>query len=195
MARAGLRALLNAVADEQILEAANGIEALACLQRDRPDLVVLDLMLPGLAGLELLRQILSADPSARVVVLSMHAEPLLVARAMTLGAFGYLSKNVSADELLAAVRQVSGGTRYIESEVAQKLALQNLPPGLGFPSLAAPETEIMWLLADGMSLAEIADRLGVSRHQAARMRNHVMAKLGVSKVADLVRCAVWFDPI
>ena len=110
--RSGLRNLLASVADAQISEAANGREALLRLRQDRPDLVLLDLKLPGIGGLELLRRMLLEDKAARIVVLSMHTEPLYAARAMELGARGYLSKNASAEELLTAVRRVAENGRY-----------------------------------------------------------------------------------
>src|SRR3954469_4567632 len=109
--RSGLRHLLASVADVQILEAANGRDALLRLRQDQPDLVLLDLNLPGMGGLELLRRMLVERKSVRVLVLSMHAEPLYAARAMELGASGYLSKNASAEELLTAVRRALEGGR------------------------------------------------------------------------------------
>ena len=127
--RSGLRSLLASVADTQISEAATGREALQRLRQDRPDLVLLDLKLPGIGGLELLRRMLLEDRTARILVLSMHAEPLYAARAMQLGARGYLSKNASAEELLTAVRRVAEDGRYIESEIAQELALQTIASG------------------------------------------------------------------
>ena len=127
--RSGLRNLLTSAADVRISEAANGRDALLRQREDRPDLVLLDLNLPGIGGLELLRRMLLADASARILVLSMHAEPLYAARAMELGARGYLSKNASAAELLTAVRRVADGGRYIENEIAQELALRADPAG------------------------------------------------------------------
>ena len=115
--RAGLRNLLMSVSGTHISEAGTGRDALLRLRQDRPDLVLLDLNLPGIGGLELLRRMLQEDKSARILVLSMHAEPLYAARAMELGARGYLSKNASADELLTAVRRVTEGGRYIENEI------------------------------------------------------------------------------
>ena len=124
--RAGLRNLLSTLSDTQISEAATGRDALLRLRQDRPDLVLLDLNVPGIGGLELLRRMLLEDKAARILVLSMHAEPLYAARAMELGARGYLSKNASAEELLTAVRRVAEGGRYIENEIAQELALQKV---------------------------------------------------------------------
>src|SRR6478752_10077117 len=94
--RSGLRTLFASMSDAQISEATTGRDALARLRQDRPDLVLLDLNLPGIGGLELLRRMLIEEKAARILVLSMHAEPLYAARAMALGARGYLSKNASA---------------------------------------------------------------------------------------------------
>src|SRR5277367_5502865 len=113
--RSGLRNLLTSALTAQISEAATGRDALSRLRRDRPDIVLLDLNLPGIGGLELLRRMLVEDKAAKILVLSMHAEPLYVARAMELGARGYLSKNVSAEELLTAIRRTMDGGRYIEN--------------------------------------------------------------------------------
>src|ERR1700748_2339799 len=129
--RSGLRALLTSAADVVICEASNGRDALSRLRHDRPDLVLLDLNLPGIGGLELLRRMLVEDKAARILVLSMHAEPLYVSRAMELGARGYLSKNASSDEVLLAVRRVADNGRYIESAIAQELALQVVSSGDG----------------------------------------------------------------
>jgi two-component system, NarL family, invasion response regulator UvrY len=188
--RSGLRNLLASVADTQISEAATGRDALLRLRQDRPDLVLLDLNLPGIGGLELLRRMLLEDKTVRILVLSMHAEPLYATRAMELGARGYLSKNVAAGELLTAVRRVAEGGRYIENEIAQELALQKLSPGHDLQDLTARDLEIMRLLAEGMSLAEIADALGIGYKTAANACSHIKAKLGVTRTNDLVRMAM-----
>jgi two-component system invasion response regulator UvrY len=188
--RSGLRNLLMAVADTQISEAATGRDALLRLRQDRPDLVLLDLNLPGIGGLELLRRMLLEDKTVRILVLSMHAEALYATRAMELGARGYLSKNASADELLTAVRRVAEGGRYIENEIAQELALQKVSPGHDLEDLTARDLEIMRLLAEGMSLTEIANALGIGYKTAANACSHIKAKLGVTRTNDLVRMAM-----
>ena len=188
--RSGLRNLLISVADTQISEAATGRDALLRLRQDRPDLVLLDLNLPGIGGLELLRRMLLEDKAVRILVLSMHAGPLYATRAMELGARGYLSKNASAEELLTAVRRVAEGGRYIENEIAQELALQKLSPGDDLQDLTARDLEIMRLLAEGMSLTEIADALGIGYKTAANACSHIKAKLGVTRTNDLVRMAM-----
>jgi two-component system, NarL family, invasion response regulator UvrY len=188
--RSGLRNLLTAVSDARISEAATGKDALLLLRRDHPDLVILDLNLPGIGGLELLRRLLLEAPTAKILVLSMHAEPFYASRAMELGARGYLSKSASAEELLAAVRRVADGDRYIENEIAQELALQTISPARGLQDLTERDIEIMRLLAAGMSLAEIADAVGIGYKTVANVCSHIKAKLGVSRTNDLVRLAM-----
>ena len=176
--RTGLRNLLTSVSDNQISEAATGRDALLRLRQDRPHLVLLDLNLPGIGGLELLRRMLLEDKAARILVLSMHAEPLYAARAMALGARGYLSKNASAEELLTAVRRVAEDGRYIENEIAQELALQKVSPGCGLQDLTERDLEIMRLLAEGLSLAEIADCAG---HRLQDRGQHVQPHQGQAR--------------
>jgi DNA-binding NarL/FixJ family response regulator len=188
--RSGLRNLLMSVMDTRISEAATGRDALLRLRQERPDLVLLDLNLPGIGGLELLRRMLLEDKTVRILVLSMHAEPLYATRSMALGARGYLSKNTSADELLTAVRRVAEGGRYIENEIAQEMALPGAEPGRGVADLTERELEIMRLLADGMSLTEIADALGIGYKTVANGCSLLKAKLGVTRTNDVVRLAM-----
>jgi len=188
--RSGLRNLLAAVSDAQVAEATTGREALLRLRQDRPNLVLLDLNLPGMGGLELLRRMLLEDATVRILVLTMHAEPLYAMRAMELGARGYLSKNASADELLTAVRRIMEGGRYIENAIAQELALQQVSPGHGLQELTERDIEIMRLLADGLSLGEIADALGIGYKTVANACSQIKGKLGVTRTNDLIRLAM-----
>ncbi|MBV9747634.1 MAG: response regulator transcription factor [Acetobacteraceae bacterium] len=187
--RAGLRNLLATLPHMEIHEAATGREALALVRSVTPHLVVLDLNLPGIGGLELLRRVME-EGAARVLVLSMHAEPLYAARALEAGAKGYLSKNASPDEVLLAMRRVMEGGRYIESEIAQELALQSVASSSPLPQLTARELEILRLLAQGRSMTEIADALAVSYKTVANTCTGIKAKLGVARTADLIRYAV-----
>jgi len=189
LVRAGLKRLLATLAAGDILEASNGRDALTLIRSASPDLVILDLNLPSLGGLELLRRMiqLGAGP---ILVLSMHAEPLYAKRALEAGAAGYLTKNVSPDELLTAVGRVLAGGRYVEAELAQALAVQGADRGPSFDNLSAREFEIMRLLAKGASLAEIADAVGVGYKTVANSASQIKSKLGVSRTADLVRLAI-----
>ncbi|HEY2661542.1 MAG TPA: response regulator transcription factor [Caulobacteraceae bacterium] len=187
--RDGLRRLLMVDDAHQIREAANGPEALSLAQSFYPDLVILDLNLPGLGGLELLRRLLQAG-AGRILVLSMHAEPIYARRAMATGANGYLSKNASPDELLLAVRRVSTGGRYVEAEIAQALTLTDRPELETLDTLNPREIEIIRLLSNGSSLAEISAAIGISYKTVANNCSLIKAKLGVARTADLVRLAI-----
>jgi DNA-binding NarL/FixJ family response regulator len=118
----------------------------------------------------------------------MHGEPLYAKRAMDAGAAGYVTKNASPDELLTAVRRVTAGGRYVESELAQALAAP--AAGQSLDSLTARELEIMRLLAKGSSLAEIAEAVGVGYKTVANNCGQIKSKLGVTRTADLVRLAI-----
>jgi DNA-binding NarL/FixJ family response regulator len=188
--RDGLRRLLATLGGEEVVDAADGREALALARSLRPDLAIVDLNLPGLGGLELIRRLAQDAPETRILVLSMHAEPLYVTRAMDAGAHGYLSKNVAPEELLAAVRKVAAGGRYVEGEVAQALAMRAAEADEPMGKLSPRDLEMLRLLAQGRSLAEIADSLGIGYKTVANSFTSIKAKLGVARTADLVRLAL-----
>jgi len=185
--RDGLSRLLAVDGEHQIRMAATGRQALTETRAFHPDLTILDLNLPGLGGLELLRRLVRIG-AGKILVLTMHAEPLYARRSLEAGAQGYVSKNAAPDELLTAVRRVAAGGRYVEAEIAQAIAL-----GAGAETLDAlspRELEIMRLLAAGSSLAEIADALGASYKTIANTCTLIKSKLGVARTADLVRLAI-----
>jgi two-component system, NarL family, invasion response regulator UvrY len=188
--RAGLRRLLRGLFDGEVIEAATGREALALARGQELDLVLLDMNLPELGGLELLSRLATVAPNLPVLVLSMHAEPLYVMRAMDAGARGYVSKNIAPDELVAAIKQVASGGRYIEGELAQALVLNPAPASEPLEQLTPRDLEIVRLLARGRSLSEIADALGLGYKTIANTCTQIKAKLGVNRTADLVRVAL-----
>lgn len=188
--RDGLRRMLEVLADTSVIEAANGRDALSVARAERPDLIILDLNLPGLGGLELINRLILDDRARRILVLSMHAEPLYAVRALEAGATGYLSKNASPDELIEAVRRVSTGGRYVEADIAQAIAVQGVDAGEPMGRLSARDLEILRLLAAGASLAEIADALGVGYKTVANTCSQIKTKLGLARTADLVRFSV-----
>lgn len=194
--RSGLRRLLSGEPDFEVQEAASGREALAAFREHRPDLVVLDLSMPGIGGLEVIGRLKIENPAVRILVLSMHQEAIFATRALQAGAAGFMSKNAPADRLLEAVKRVAAGSSYIEHEIAQELALANIRgPGLaatGLPLqiLSPREFEILRLLGDGSSLRQIASAIGVSYKTAANSCGHIKAKLRVTRTADLVRIAI-----
>lgn len=189
--RAGLRRLLAGEPEYQVGEAASGREALAAFREYRPDLVILDLSMPGLGGLEVLGRLRIEDAAVRVLVLSMHREAMYARRALEAGAAGFVTKSAPADRLLDAVRQVAAGQRYIEHEIAQEIALANLhAPATPLQELSSREFEILRLLGRGNSLSQIAETIGVSYKTVANTCGQVKAKLGARRTADLVRIAI-----
>jgi two-component system, NarL family, invasion response regulator UvrY len=189
--RAGLRRLLAAEPGLSIVEAASGQEAVTTFCETRPDLVLLDLNLPGISGLEVLGRFLTEDPKARVIVISMYDNPVYVARVIEAGARGYVSKNAPPDQIIEAVRRVAAGRSYVEAEMAQELALGNIRPiSQPLSQLSAREIEILRLLADGSSLTEIAEAIGVSYKTVANQCSLLKAKLATPRMADLIRVAI-----
>jgi len=189
--RAGLRRLLGGEPQLAIDEAADGHAALAALRNARPDLVILDLNLPGIGGLELIGRLRLAQPGLRILVVSMHDAPIYAARALEAGALGYVSKNAPPEQVLAAVRRVAAGQVYIEQDIAQQLALRNLgggPPLL--ETLSPRDVEILRRLGEGSSLAEIARGIGVSYKTVANHCSQLKTKLATPRLADLIRLAI-----
>lgn len=187
--RDGLTRLLGGLGLGPILEAANGRDALALARAERPDLVILDLNLPDLGGLEIVARLLRDDPTVPVLVLTMHAEPLYAVRALKAGAKGYVSKAAAPDEIAAAVRAVVRGEGYVEAKVAQAMAL-GAGSGARLDALTSRDLEILRLLAQGKGLSQIADALGVAYKTAANSCTQLKEKLGVSRTGELIRLAV-----
>ncbi len=189
--REGVRRLLAVFVDSiDMLEAGTTQEALAMFRAERPDVVILDLNLPGAGGLDLLKRLIIEDSRARVLIFSMHTTTLYVARALQTGAKGYISKSASADELIQAIRQIMGGGRYVERELAADLALNVFGSEDPAKALSARELDIMRQLAKGKSLSAIADTLGISYKTVANTCTAIKHKLLVQRMSDLIRLAV-----
>jgi len=189
--RNGLRRLLAAEGELEIREAANGKEALSVFREQRPGLVILDLNLPGIGGLEVIARLNIADPNARVLVLSMHDDEIHVTRALQVGAAGYVSKNAPPDEILEAIRRVAAGHTYLEHEIAEELAFSSVRTSWHpLKDLSSRDLEVLRLLAKGCTLPQIADTVGISYKTAANNCSQIKAKLGAATTADLVRLAM-----
>lgn len=186
--RAGLHQMLAAMVGAEVREAADGEAARAALVDWQPAVVILDLGLPGQGGLALLPELHKAG--LRVLVVSMHAEPIYATRALEAGALGYVSKNIEPGDLLAAVRLVSEGRRYIEPRIAQELALQRVEAGDRLHQLSHRDMEIMRMIAAGQSLSEIASVFGISYKTVANTVSLIRSKLGVARTADLIRLSM-----
>lgn len=191
--RAGLRRLLAEEPGIDIREAATGREALGMVRDERPDVVVLDLNMPGIGGLEVIGRLKAEHAAVRILVLTMHDDAIHVSRALQAGAAGYVSKNAMPDQILDGVRRVAGGRTYIEHDIAQELALLNVrTPAQLLNDLSRRDLEILRLLGEGRSLSEIAETIGVSYKTVANNCAQIKARLGVQRTAELVRIAVLF---
>ena len=193
--REGLRRLLEAEPDINVCaEASDGREALRLLEKHKPDLVILDISMPRLGGLETLERMRAEHPGLKVILLSMHGAPPLIQSAVTLGADGYLLKNGRAGEVVAAVRAVMKGGSYFSPPVAREIVEQARSPKKEtagpFSTLSAREREVLHLIADGLSAKEIASDLGISTKTVEAHRTSVMRKLGARKATELVRYAL-----
>ena len=188
--RSGIRKLLADLPDIALREVATGEAALLELRGNEFDLLILDLNLPGLGGLELLRRILAAYPGLKVLVFSLHTEAVYAARAMEAGARAYISKNAAPEELLEAIEKVLAGGTAIERDIAQELENRGAEEEAYLRPLTQRDMEIMRLLADGKSLNQIAEALGVAYKTVANTLSRIKDKLGVSQTADLIRIAI-----
>jgi two-component system invasion response regulator UvrY len=191
--REGLRRLLiPMMKDVTIAEATNAPDALTEFRNRRPDIVLLDLNLPKGSGLELLRRLIAEDQDARILILTMHCEPLYAARALDAGARGYISKSAGATELINAIHKVAAGGRYVEHEIAAHLVLNSHGGGSSNPldQLTTREIDILRQLGEGKSLVNIAASLGVTYKTIANSCSIIRSKLGVGRMADLIRLAL-----
>lgn len=185
--REGARRLLSAMPDTTVFEASSARDGLALFKAKRPDLVLLDLNLPNSSGLELLRRLQLEDRAVRVLVLSMHTEPIYIARALDAGARGYISKMACAEELMSAVREIGSGARYVEREIAAQLVVSQYGGIDPLQKLTTREVDIVRLLGEGKNLSTIAEALGITYKTVANACSIIKGKLGVERTADLIR--------
>jgi DNA-binding NarL/FixJ family response regulator len=188
--RAGLRRLLGERDGTEVLEAASGEEALEAAQTAALDLILLDLNLPALGGLELLRRLTRAAPGTPVLVFSQHAEAIYAAKAMEAGARGFVSKNAAPEELLEAVDAILAGGTAIEKDIQREMAIRDMMEDAYLKPLSERDLEILRLLASGNTLSEIAEKLGVAYKTVANTLSRIKEKLGVGQTSDLIRIAV-----
>jgi len=191
--RKGLRALLEAEPDLSVVgEAASGQEAVDLVERLKPALLIVDLRMPGLDGLEVTRQVSRRSPHTRVLILSMHANEAYVTEGLRSGATGYVLKDTDSTNLLQAVREVAAGGRYLSpplSDLIVEAYLQKSQDGSldAYETLTARERQILLLAAEGCTNADIAARLTISPRTAETHRAHLMHKLGLKTQTELVR--------
>jgi DNA-binding NarL/FixJ family response regulator len=195
--RQGLRALLEAEGDIAVVgEAENGREALVLAKKTLPDVVLMDLAMPGLNGLEATRQIVRNIPSAKVLVLTSYGEDDYVAQLIEAGATGYLVKQTAAADLLKAIREVRGGNAFFSPVIARRLRQQSSAAfGVGEQSprsgkLTSREAEVLQLVAEGLANKQIAAELSISIKTVEKHRQQAMNKLNIHDIAGLTRYAM-----
>jgi len=188
--RAGFRHLLEKRQNYAISEASSAEEAYCLYDELSPDVVVLDISMPGMGGIEGLRRLLRKNAKARVLVLSMYDDPAFVSRAMKIGALGYISKNSAAESLDEAIISVIKGKQYFSDEIDRKMQAQDKDFASETLSLSTREFEVFRLLAEGRSIGEIAQGLNLSPKTVSNHRSHLMGKLKLTSTADLVRFAI-----
>jgi two-component system response regulator NreC len=193
--RAGLRMLFAAEPDMEIVgEAGSGAEALEAVARLAPDVVIMDVAMPGMSGIEATRRIKQAAPDVAVLALTMHEDEQYFFEMLNAGASGYIPKRAAPDDLVAAIRAVHQGNVFLHATLARFLMREVMQrasePGTVEDVLTAREQEVLTLTAEGMTSREIAQRLVISPKTVDRHRENIMAKLNLHSRAELVRYAI-----
>jgi DNA-binding NarL/FixJ family response regulator len=194
--RQGIKALLATEPDFRVVgETGDGLEAVELIERLRPNIAVLDLMMPSLGGLEVARAAKSRAPQTRVLVLSMHANEAYVLEALRAGALGYVVKESSSDVLVYAIREVMAGRHYLGPPLSERSLVTYLEKAKAgaettYQTLTPREREVMRLIAEGYSSPEIAERLVLSPRTVETHRANLMQKLKLRSTADLIRYAI-----
>jgi len=190
MVRRGLAAYFKTHPDLILVgEASDGQEALEVCQSQRPDVVLMDLIMPGMGGIEATRRIREKYPDTQVIALTSYQDKDLVQKAIRVGAISYLLKNVSGDDLADAVRSANAGHGTLSPEVTRDFIMSAQQPQLG-DDLTPREREVLALMVEGMTNPEIAERLSISRATAPAHVSHILSKLGVSNRAEAIVLAV-----
>ena len=189
--RAGLRRMLADRSDVELRETESGRDALGIFREYRPDLVILDLNLPEMGGLEVIKRLKLEEPAVRILIFSMHDDAIYAMRSLQAGALGYVSKNTAPAHIQEAITKVGEGQSYVAPALAQELALFSVRgPAHPLEDLSRRDLEVLRLLGEGRSLQQIADSLGLSYKTVANNCGQIRAKLGVRRTADLIRIAI-----
>lgn len=197
--REGVAALIDQQPGLTVVgHADNGHDGLTGVDKTSPDLVILDISMPSLNGIEVTRRMQKSHPNTKVLVLSMHADRRFIAGAVSAGASGYLLKETASEELLRAIETISGGQIYLSPAVASVMVAEfrgKAEPGTAAPTsnlntLTQREREVLQLLAEGNTAKEIASKLGLSVKTAESHRGHLMTKLRLKSITELIKYAL-----
>ncbi|MCA9665289.1 MAG: response regulator transcription factor [Myxococcales bacterium] len=193
LVREGLQRILRERGFEIVGEAANGVEAVALVEKHHPDVILLDISMPEKDGIEATREIVALDVGTRVLILTMHTDEHYALRALRAGALGFILKDAKAEQLVNAIERVKQGKRYLPPDLERSFAEKYLQPeALDEPAkkLSNREFEVMCMLAMGLTNREIADKLTISVKTVDSHRSHVLKKLQLRNNSDITRYAI-----
>lgn len=193
LVRMGIRRLLEDMLDVDVVaDAESGEQALALVKLHSPDVVLLDMKMPGIDGWEVTRRLKKSNPHAKVIAVTAMCSDLLPTRVLQLGAMGYLTKESGAEEMAAAIRKVAKGERYLSAEIAQKMAINSLEEvqGSPFDVLSEREMQVMLMITSGMTVQEISNRLFLSSKTINGYRYRTFEKLGIKNDVELTYLAM-----
>ena len=193
LVRTGIKRLLEDSEQVEIVgEADSGESCMQMAQSLEPDVILMDVNMPGIGGVEASRRILQRNPDQKIIVLTIHTEQTFPKRLLEIGAKGYLTKECDTQEMINAIKQVHSGGSYIEPRIAQQLALSMLPGNEGNPvdRLSRREFQVMLMIAHGLSNNAISEKLCLSPKTVSTYRSRLLEKLGAHSEVDLIRIAV-----
>ncbi|MEJ5062814.1 UvrY/SirA/GacA family response regulator transcription factor [Erwinia sp. MYb375] len=194
LVRAGIRRILEDIKGIQVVGEANcGEDAVKWCRANSADVVLMDMNMPGIGGLEATRKIIRYTPDCKIIMLTIHTENPLPAKVMQAGASGYLSKGAAPQEVISAIRSVNSGQRYIASDIAQQMALSQIEPQKAespFNSLSERELQIMLMITKGQKVTEISEQLNLSPKTVNSYRYRMFSKLNVSGDVELTHLAI-----
>ncbi|WP_126457285.1 UvrY/SirA/GacA family response regulator transcription factor [Sulfuriflexus mobilis] len=193
LVRTGIRRLLEDFEDISIIaEAENGEQAIGLVRQQKPDVILMDVNMPGIGGLEATRKLLQIHDDMKIIVVTIHVDEPFPTRLLKAGAAGYLTKGCAVDEIVEAIRTVHKGKRFIGSDVAQQLAMSMLPGNdkSPFESLSQRELQVMLMVTQGQKIQEIAEKLCLSPKTVSTYRYRLFDKLGVKSDVELTHLAM-----
>ncbi|PTT54329.1 UvrY/SirA/GacA family response regulator transcription factor [Aeromonas sp. HMWF015] len=193
LVRTGIRRILEDVRGIKVVgEAQSGETAVTFCRQHHPDVILMDMNMPGIGGLEATRKILRIRPDVRIIVLTIHSENPFPTKVMQAGAAGYLTKGAAPDEMIQAIRLVHSGQRYISPEIAQQMALSQFASAdeNPFKSLSERELQIMMMITKGQKVTDISEQLNLSPKTVNSYRYRLFGKLGINGDVELTHLAI-----